>query len=390
MPLRQKNNCLSQYDQTCLATLLRIWTQDEAQTNPEQLTRPEQLIQPEQLTRAIDREAHQRLSRLMAGITAYRHHPYRRFLSDPPILWQSGTTRILGYETSKKTTGKILLIVPSLINRSYILDLMPQQSLLRFLAQQGFIPLLVDWDKPGLEEQNYHLNDYVQERLIPALDYIRDWSGGQKPVLVGYCMGGLLAVALACQRQNDLSGLALLATPWDFHAQHPRRAKYLAQLIHQLNLPQLGGLPADLLQALFGISEPFAVVSKFTAFANVDPNSDKARQFVALEDWLNDGVPLTTNVARDCLIGWYGENRPARLRWHILDQQVDPRKLRLPALLIMPQRDRIVAPVMAQALAAHLPQASLLAPRLGHIGMIVGRSARIQVWRPLVDWLKNL
>ena len=41
---------------------------------------------------------------------------------------------------------------------------------------------------------------------------------GQRPVLIGYCLGGLLAAGLAASRQRDLAGLALLATPWDFHA----------------------------------------------------------------------------------------------------------------------------------------------------------------------------
>src|SRR3546814_13388537 len=78
-----------------------------------------------------------------------------------------------------------------------------------------------------------------------------------------------------------------------------------------------GALHVDLLQGLFNAFDPFLVERKFAAFGTLDPDSAKARHFVALEDWLNDGVPLAASVARECLVGWYGRNTPARGAWRI-------------------------------------------------------------------------
>jgi polyhydroxyalkanoate synthase len=148
-----------------------------------------------------------------------------------------------------------------------------------------------------------------------------------------------------------------------------------------------GELPVDSVQSLFASLDPQLVARKFVAFSRLDPASPKATAFVALEDWLNDGVPLAAPVARECLGGWYGENTPARGTWRIAGRPVDPSRLALPSLCVIPAQDRIVPPASARALAGKVPGTEIMTPRLGHIGMVVSAGAGEQVWRPLRDWL---
>jgi poly(3-hydroxyalkanoate) synthetase len=110
--------------------------------------------------------------------------------------------------------------------------------------------------------------------------------------------------------------------------------------------------------------------------------------FVALEDWLNDGIPLAAPVARETLAGWYGANTPARGAWRVLGLKVEPQRLRLPCFVAAPGRDRIVPPGSARALAAVIPGAELHLPPAGHIGMVAGSGARSALWERLAAWLK--
>jgi len=150
-----------------------------------------------------------------------------------------------------------------------------------------------------------------------------------------------------------------------------------------------GELPLDLLQAFFALVDPMQVPRKFITFAGLEPQSEKARLFVALEDWLNDGVALPAAVARDCLSGWYGRNDTARGRWMIAGQFVDPSRIRLPTLVLIPEKDRIVPPCSARVLAESIPKARVHNPHLGHIGMIVSAGAEKIVWEPLSEWLRS-
>jgi len=341
---------------------------------------------PESFAASLARAERRADAVLLAGISAYRTHPYRRALAPPPVLWTEGDSRLLDFGGR----GPVLLVIPSLINRAEVLDLLPEASFLRWLAGQGVRPLLLDWGAPGPLEQGFGLTDYIAGRLERALGAAVA-AGGGPPVVLGYCMGGLLALALTQRRPAEVAGLALLATPWDFHAAGSARPQALAALLPAL-APVLsaGSLPVDALQALFALLDPFAVIRKYQAFAGLDPASAAARRFVALEDWLNDGVPLAAPVARECLAGWYGANAPARGAWHVAGAPVRPGAITCPVFLAIPARDRIVAPASARALAAALPAARVHEAAAGHIGMVAGGGAEAALWRPLAGWLASL
>jgi polyhydroxyalkanoate synthase subunit PhaC len=130
-------------------------------------------------------------------------------------------------------------------------------------------------------------------------------------------------------------------------------------------------------------------VRKFVQFAALPPDGEAAHRFVAVEDWLNDGVPLALAVARECLGGWYGADLPGRGLWRIAGRLVLAERVTQPALVVVPAQDRIVSPASAVALADALPAAERLTPALGHVGMIVGHDAPRQVWRPLAAWLRR-
>jgi pimeloyl-ACP methyl ester carboxylesterase len=340
---------------------------------------------PEAFARAVLRRLLTEDRALLAGIAAYRRHPHRRDLADPPAIWAEGSARLLDYGGR----GRPVLFVPSLVNRAHLLDLMPGASLLRFLAAGGVRPLLLDWGWPEAVERRFTLTDHVAGRLERALGAVRG------PVaLVGYCMGGLLALAAALRRPEKVAALGLLATPWDFHATpaDAARARTLAALLPGLEpaMEASATLPVDAIQALFTGLDPHGVARKYRAFGRLDPGSDRARRFVALEDWLNDGVPLAAPVAREVFSGWYGANEPGRGAWHIAGAPVLPEALACPAFLAIPARDRIVPPPSARALAARLAGATVHEATAGHVGMAAGSGAEAALWRPLLSWLLHL
>lgn len=348
-------------------------------------------VKPEAFAAAVEAEARRRLGAFLTGVERYRRHPYRRQAESGAAVWSSGTTTLYDFGESGKDGGRPLLLVPSLVNRAYILDLLPQRSFCRWLARNGFRPFLLDWDAPGPQERQFDLSDYVIGRLDSALDAVLD-STGERPALVGYCMGGLLALALAQRRSECVSGLALLATPWDFHAGRRMQAQAIAGVavaLHGLTT-MTGELPVDIIQTLFAGLDPVLAERKFVGFAALDPDSDKASEFVALEDWLNDGVPLAAPVAQECLAGWYGENTPATGRWRIGGAPIEPPAIDIPSLSVIPANDRIVPPDSALALSAALPRSEILRPNAGHVGMIVSRGVERTLWPEIAGWLAGL
>jgi polyhydroxyalkanoate synthase len=335
------------------------------------------------LDEAIEAVSVERARQYIQGVKAYRASSIRRDAKEMPAIWQQGTTRLLDYNPQAEKNTPTVLCVPSLVNRFYILDLASDHSFLREMAANGFRPLVVDWDTPGPEEATFSLENYGNERLIPILDFVNKKFG--LPHLLGYCLGGGMSLPLALICPEKIRTLTLLATAWDYHKPSPV-ASQLLQEIYRLVEPgmeKLGYIPAEIMNSFLSALQPLNTLQKFTAFAGMEPDSQKARDFVLLEDWLNDGVPLTARVMRECIVDFYGRNLPAKNEWYLGTHHIDPRRITLPTYVCVPGKDYIVPPQSAWPLADLIPYTTLHQPMTGHIGMMASRNAPKDVWKPL-------
>ncbi len=349
-----------------------------------------------QFEQALQREIRRRMERLADGVLAYQRNDVHRTLVDPPAVWREGNTRLLDFGATnrgaRKRGARAVLVVPSLINRWEVLDLTEEKSLLRAMAAAGLRPYLVDWGTPNDEERGFDTTAYVA-RLERALGYVAK-RARRAPAVLGYCMGGTLTVALAARKPRRVAGLALMAAPWDFHADRTGHAFLLSTgpLLAQL-ADRVGELPVDILQTLFWSLDPWLSVKKFGRFLGMDPQGEHAKEFVLLEDWLNGGAPLAGPTARECLVDWYGDNTPGSNKWVVGGRRIVPAKIKVPSLVMIPSGDRIVPPLSAAALAdpkSGLKNARRIDLPLGHIGMVVSGRARELCWSPLIEWISAL
>jgi polyhydroxyalkanoate synthase len=276
-----------------------------------------------------------------------------------------------------------------LINQAYILDLMPGVSLLDELTARGFRSFLLDWGRPTSVSKRLSLSGWIRDYLEPAFDRVKTLTS-LPPFVLGYCMGGTLGTALACLRPNDIAGLILLATPWDFESYKESSNPLSDHHALTLSAGSLGAVPVDSLQMYFANIAPLSIPKKFSEFGQTDPHSQVATQFVAIEDWLNDGEPLGAEVAAECFLGWLESNKPALGLWEIDGKRIRPANLDLPAFLAVPENDVIVPPQSALALTSALRDTKVIHPRSGHVGMVVGQKAKHELWNPMIAWLERV
>lgn len=315
-----------------------------------------------------------RLRDALAGVRAYQDNPWKRELVPQPEAGRMEGVCLRDFGGD----GSLVVFVPSLINPPTVLDLDHGNSMLRWLGTQGLHPLLVDWGSWSPDEMALGFDAIISERLVPLLRNI-----GEPVALVGYCLGGLLALGAATQVAP--ARLALLATPWHFSGYAPEQRADIAA--HHASvaplLEVLGCLPMDLLQPMFWALDRDGVVDKFAALGERDPASPTARAFIALEDWANDGPPLPLGVARELFGDLFAGDLTGRGAWQIGGASVEPARLGIPILDVVAMRDRIVPAATALGLGQRLELDA------GHVGMVVGSRAPKLLWEPLARWLRE-
>ncbi|HEY0621447.1 alpha/beta hydrolase [Sphingomonas sp.] len=317
----------------------------------------------------------ERRAAALAGLAAYQAARRPRSRRPMPVVARAGRAVLRDYGGA----GRPVVFVPSLINPPLILDMPYRRSLLRWLSRQGVRPLLVDWGTPTPQDRAQDVAQHIEDMLVPLLRSI-----GEPAALAGYCLGGTLAMAAAAA--VPVRGLALIAAPWRFSGFGPDAIERIGQLwdgAHE-TCDRLGLVPMEVLQASFWQLDPARTIAKYERFGRLDPASAAARSFVAMEDWANAGAPLTYAAGRQIFDDLFTADLPGRGRWRVAGAVADPATLPCPTVEFVSLTDRIVP----AASAAGLPDRREL--RLGHVGMMVGSSAKEALWRPLADWLAGL
>jgi polyhydroxyalkanoate synthase subunit PhaC len=312
-----------------------------------------------------------RMKTALAGLRRYQEAERPPPPAPMPALAQAHGATLRDYGGG----GPAVLFVPSLINPPNVLD-MGDRSLLRWLSGQDRRVLLLDWGWPGEDRREMSVAGHVERILLPLM------AGLGEPVdLVGYCLGGTMALAAA--QTGPARSVATIAAPWHFNGFPDEARAALAKLWADAGptVAALGLLPMEVLQCAFWSLDPARTVAKFEAFATLE--GAEARTFVMLEDWANDGPPLPEAAAWELFSNLFQDDLTGLGEWYVGGTFIAPESLAIPIFNIVSTTDRIVPAATAPRVGERLDLT------LGHVGMVIGSRGKEMLWGPLAAWLSR-
>ncbi len=296
-----------------------------------------------------------------------------------------------GYTTPVSTP---LLIIYAFINRSYILDLLPDSSIVRNFQKQGFDVFTTDWGTPSTYDRELTVGHYVNHYLTDAIDHILEYSNSKKVSLLGYCWGGDLALMLAALHPEKIKNIVTFATPGDFSIDNNLLSVWTKSINADSIVDTFGNTPSGFINSSFLLRSPIDFLHKYPHFffEGKPKDLDSIIQFFATETWLYDSPPIIGEIYKQFVNDCYKKNLLIKNEMIIgKNDKIDLSKIKQPFLNVIAKRDDLVDPASSRALnnAIGSSDKSTIEFNSGHVGACISSRAHEQLWPKVGDWLKS-
>lgn len=281
--------------------------------------------------------------------------PGRNIATTPgAVVFENELIQLIQYApTTKNVYETPVVIIPPWINKYYILDLRPENSLAKFIVDQGFTTYMISWKNPTAEMRNITFDDYVEMAALKAFEVAQSISKSKKVNALGYCLGGTLlgtslAILASRKEENPVNSATFLATMIDFSDVGPMGDVIDNALLKKLERGELleqGVMHGHDMEKAFNLIRANDLVWSFVI--NNYLKGKTPTPFDVLY-WTNDNTNLPAKMYLYYLRYMVVENKLSRKNaLRICNTPIDIGKIDIPVYVIGLQEDHIAPPQTA-------------------------------------------
>ncbi|MEO9320618.1 MAG: alpha/beta fold hydrolase [Nitrososphaera sp.] len=338
---------------------------------------------------------HNQISRSYSDLLSFfsrQLEPFRDTVNRTPseVIEMEGRFNLLHYKSKVEPKHKTpILVIYSLINRYYILDLLPENSVINNLLNQGFDIYATDWGTPMSYDKDLTLENYSEQYVGNAVKKIKEITGADKVSLFGYCWGGLFTLVYSAMHPENVNALILHATPVDIQKGATIIEHWTSHLDADNLVKACGNVPGWILNAAFLLRNPVEAALKYPRYFSRPRTIEETLEFFSIEAWLYDSPPIIGEVYREIVDQVYRQNLLIKNKMQVGGKNIDLSKVAMPVLDIVGKTDDLVPPQSSRSVIDVIGSKDkrLIEFPIGHVGLCTSQQAHEKLWPEVGKWL---
>jgi len=324
---------------------------------------------------------------IYSGFAELSYHSHQR-----ELIYELDQIKLYHYQAKVKKPDAIpLLVVFATVNRPEILDLLPDQSFLGGLLDNGADVYLIDWGYPDSDDNTLSMHDYISHYLHACVLFIKKHSHQKQINVLGICQGGLLCLCYTLM-YKEVKNLILISTPIDFSTRDHVIARVLKQIEIKKIIEQSGNIAGAWLTQFFISLRPFELIGKkYLNFVDQLQNTSFIDSFLRVEKWLHDAPDQAGTAFGELLTLFYQQNKLIKNELMLGGKKIDLAQLNVPILNIMAREDQITPMSASKVLKQYVGSNDYTQAIFdsGHIGIYISKKVLARMPRMIAEWLRE-
>jgi polyhydroxyalkanoate synthase len=339
------------------------------------------------------RQAYKRLKR--ANEVLLREPEPEVGLTPKEVVWTKNKAKLYRYVPTQETTHRVpLLLIYALINKPYIMDLTPGNSLVEHLVNQGFDVYMLDWGTFGPEDSHLKFDDLIMDYIAKAVRKVLRISGADEISLLGYCMGGTLtSIYTALHPEVPIRNVVFMTSPFDF-SETGLYGPLLDEKYFNLDkaVDTYGNIPPEMIDFGNKMLKPITnFVGPYVALVDRSDNQRFVDSWKLVQKWVADGIPFPGEAYRQWIRDFYQNNKLINGELEIRGRKVKLENIKANVLNISAERDHIAMPCQVEALNDRISSkdAEYVCIPTGHMSIVYGSTAVKRTYPTIAEWLEK-
>lgn len=332
--------------------------------------------------------------KLYKGLDVFANLDYDDINKTPrDLVLQIDKMRLYRYRPMVKNPNPVpVLVVYALMNKQYIMDIQQDKSFVRKLLELGLDLYIIDWGYPSAEDRYLTMEDYIEDYLGSAIDFIREGHGLESINVLAKCQGGTFAAIYASMYPEKVRNLVTIAAPFDFDISDG----LLFNWAKHMNVDQLvdayGVLPGDFLSAVFIMLSPYNLaIGKYINVVKSFDDPKALGEFLRMEKWIFDAPSQAGENYRKWIKDFWQNNLLMKGEFYLGGKKIDLKNITMPVLNVFGTKDNLIpassSKVFNELISSKDNESASYAT--GHAGIVASSLSQREIAPRVAEWIKK-